>query len=218
MWRNLRDLRRQTFAPNLRPCPTLSSKPPPHPRPGARTVFCTAPGFGLLSFAGPDAESFLQGQLSNDIKALAPGALQLSSYNSPKGRMLATLLVWRDGADAFRALVAADLAETLRKRLAMFVLRAKVIVADLSAGHALIGLGGTGCARRSPRGAGRRARRRPCPRRRRGDSVALPDGRIVVVAALGHIAESLRTRLAQEAIEAPPRMPGAGSGFAPASR
>jgi len=35
--------------------------------------------------------------------------------------MLATLILWRDGNEAFRAVVAADLAESLRKRLSMYV-------------------------------------------------------------------------------------------------
>ena len=175
----------------------------PASRPGARTRLLHGPRLRpAVRSPDPTPKSFLQGQWSNDIKALAPGALQLSSYNSPKGRMLATLLVWRDGTDAFRALVAADITETLRKRLAMFVLRAKVVVADLSAGQVLFGLGGTGArdAVRAALGAvpdaghvlvGAEA-----------TSVALPDGRIVVVAALAH-EESLRTRLAQEAIEVP---------------
>jgi folate-binding protein YgfZ len=88
------------------------------------------PDIGVLGFDGPDAAAFLQGQLSNDVAALAVGQAQWTSYNSPKGRMLGSLLLWRAGADTLRAWLAADLAETLRKRLAMFVLRAKVVVTD----------------------------------------------------------------------------------------
>jgi folate-binding protein YgfZ len=162
-----------------------------------------APGLGLLSFAGPDAESFLQGQLSNDIQALAPGALQLSSYNSPKGRMLATLVVWRDGADSFCALVAADIAEALRKRLGMFVLRAKVVVADLTSAHSLIGLGGAGARDAVGAAFGTAPDAGHVVIGGEATSIALPDGRIVVVAGQA-VAESLRTRLAHEATEVPP--------------
>ncbi len=121
-----------------------SSEPPVAPPFVDKTAVSLCPDlpFGLLAFSGPDAEGFLQGQLSNDLKDLPPGVLQLSSHNSPKGRMLATLLIWRDGESSFRALVSADLAETLRKRLAMYVLRSKVSVLDLSASHALIGVAG----------------------------------------------------------------------------
>ncbi len=165
--------------------------------------FCADLPFGLLAFSGPDAEGFLQGQLSNDLKDLPTGVLQLSSHNSPKGRMLATLLIWRDGESSFRALVSADLAETLRKRLAMYVMRSKVSVLDLSASHALFGVGGAaaGDAVRAALGQA------PEPGRvligRILDAVALPDGRIVI-AAPGEIAESMRNKLAAVATEAPP--------------
>jgi folate-binding protein YgfZ len=97
---------------------------------------------GVLAFEGPDAAAFLQGQLSNDVSVMAPGAAQWSSYNSAKGRLLGTLLLWRAGPEAFRAWVAVDLAETLRKRLAMFVLRAKVTVRDQTSEGRRFGVAG----------------------------------------------------------------------------
>jgi tRNA-modifying protein YgfZ len=102
-----------------------------------------APGWGLLTFDGPDAASFLHGQLSTDVAGMAVGAARWSTYNSPKGRMLATLLLWRQAPDAFAAFVAADLAEALARRLSMFVLRAKVKVADRSGTGRRFGLAGT---------------------------------------------------------------------------
>jgi folate-binding protein YgfZ len=148
-------------------------------------VTCDVPDVALLGFEGPDAETFLQGQLSNDVTALLPGAVQWTSCNSPKGRMLATLLLWRDSPDAFRALVAADLAVALHKRLAMFVLRARVRIVDLTPGHAFFGAGGTGAA------VAVRAALGSCPAPGRatgtaaGTTVGFPDGRILVVAAIG---------------------------------
>ena len=100
------------------------------------------PGLGALAFEGPDAAAFLQGQLSNDVSVMAPGAAQWSSYNSAKGRLLGTLLLWRAGPEAFRAWVAADLAEPLRKRLSMFVLRAKVTVRDRTSESRRFGVAG----------------------------------------------------------------------------
>ena len=44
--------------------------------------------FGLLHFSGPDAQTFLQGQLSCDVAALQPLHATYGSYNTPKGRML----------------------------------------------------------------------------------------------------------------------------------
>ena len=52
--------------------------------------------FGLIQFAGADAAAFLQGQLSCDVNALLPGQAGYGSYNTPKGRMLASFLLWRE--------------------------------------------------------------------------------------------------------------------------
>jgi len=181
--------------------PSLADRPPDAPAPGTpAAVFCTAPELGLLAFSGPDAEPFLQGQLSNDLKTLAPGSVQLSSYNSAKGRMLATLLIWRDGPESFRALVAADLAETLRKRLSMFVLRSKLTVTDRSSADRVLGIGGARArdAVHAVFGAVPAAGHVQV-----GETttiVALPDGRLFVVAPAA-LAESLRSNLATAATE-----------------
>jgi folate-binding protein YgfZ len=108
-------------------------------------VVCPLDDLACLRFDGADAATFLQGQWSNDIQRLRDGTVQRSSYNSPKGRMLASLLVWRHAGNespAFEALVAADLAAGLAKRLSMYVLRAKVSVRDLSGELAWLGLAG----------------------------------------------------------------------------
>jgi folate-binding protein YgfZ len=109
-------------------------------------VACPASELGLLSIEGDDAPGFLHGQLSSDVSGLAPGRSHWSSYNSPKGRTLATLRVWRcagtGGPPRFGALVAADLAAPIAKRLAMFVLRSKVRISDDTGRFALFGVGG----------------------------------------------------------------------------
>jgi folate-binding protein YgfZ len=88
------------------------------------------PALATIRVSGADAAAFLHSQLSSDVKALAANRGQYSSYNSPKGRMLATLIVWRPDED-YCLVVAADLADAIRKRLTMFVLRSKVVlVAD----------------------------------------------------------------------------------------
>src|SRR6266496_4049090 len=99
-----------------------------------------------LRIEGEDAREFLQNQLSSDVHALSAGSSQWSSYNSPKGRMLASLRLWRDpapeAANEFGALMASDMAATISKRLSMFVLRAKARISNQATTHALIGVGG----------------------------------------------------------------------------
>ncbi|MFM9971504.1 MAG: YgfZ/GcvT domain-containing protein [Burkholderiales bacterium] len=95
----------------------------------------------MLEFAGEDAEAFLQGQLSCDVKALAQGAVTLGSYNTAKGRMLASFFLLRAG-ERFLMLLSADIAATIQKRLTMFILRAKVKITQLQDTLVLLGLSG----------------------------------------------------------------------------
>jgi len=98
------------------------------------------PEWGLIHATGADAEAFLHGQLTNDLLGLPAGAAQWSAYCSAKGRMYAGFLVWRDGAGGFYLAVDRALIAGLVKRLRMFVLRAKVAIADLSDAWTVRGL------------------------------------------------------------------------------
>jgi tRNA-modifying protein YgfZ len=89
------------------------------------TVVAPLTHLALIRATGADAAAFLQGQLSNDVRQLGDGRAQLSSYNSPKGRMLAVLHLLRAGDGILLELDRAVL-ETVLKRLRMFVLRSKV--------------------------------------------------------------------------------------------
>jgi folate-binding protein YgfZ len=110
-------------------------------------VVCDIAPLAVLAVTGLNAATFLHGQLSSDVTGLGLDACQYTSYNSPGGRMLANFVLWRAGAgpaDGFRALLPADIAEPVRRRLALFVLRAKVSLSDLSPGFARFGVGGPG--------------------------------------------------------------------------
>src|SRR3954469_25519621 len=48
---------------------------------------------GKLALTGPDAKSFLNGQVSNEIEALEPGSGCYAALLTPKGKMLADLRV-----------------------------------------------------------------------------------------------------------------------------
>lgn len=151
------------------------------------TCFAHLDSTGCLRFEGPDAAAFLQGQLSNDVATLAIGDAQWTSYNSPKGRMLASMLLWRASEDVFRAFVASDLAETLRKRLAMFVLRAKVKVNGDPLPPCLIGMTGTDAPATALRVVREARENAPDVARAGGpdDAIAVvtsPDGRALIVA------------------------------------
>ena len=107
-------------------------------------VVCDLAALSVIAIEGPDAASFLQGQLSSDVNALTEDRCQLSTHNSPKGRMLANFVLWREPGPRYFALLPGDLAESARKRLGMYVLRAKVTLRDASADTVRLGIGGPG--------------------------------------------------------------------------
>lgn len=88
------------------------------------------PFFGIVRVSGEDRAAFMHGQLSNAINHLAEGSACYATYNTPKGRVLANMLVLNRGSDLL-LVMAADLTEAIVKRLRMFVLRAKVVFEPL---------------------------------------------------------------------------------------
>ena len=96
---------------------------------------------GLILASGADASTFLQGQLSNDIALVSGSRAQLAAYCTPKGRVLATLLLWKTGNDYVLEL-SRELCAPTRERLQMYVLRSRVQLTDASDRTALIGLAG----------------------------------------------------------------------------
>jgi tRNA-modifying protein YgfZ len=98
--------------------------------------------WGLIRAHGADSASFLQGQLTNDVMSLPAGQARLAGYCSPKGRLLASFIVWRDAEGDLLLACSADLLAATLKRLSMFVMRAKCQLSDASADLALWGLSG----------------------------------------------------------------------------
>ena len=83
------------------------------------------PFFGLIRVSGEERTSFLHNQFSNDINNLPVGQACLATYNTAKGRVIATLLVLKRENDILLTL-AADLCSVVSKKLQMYVLRSKV--------------------------------------------------------------------------------------------
>jgi hypothetical protein len=99
---------------------------------------------GLIAVAGEDAASFLHNQLTNDVAHLGTTEARLAGYCTPKGRLQATFLMWRDAEAVYLQLPRAIQAP-LQKRLTMFVLRSKAKLRDATDEAryaAVLGLGG----------------------------------------------------------------------------
>ena len=99
----------------------------------------------LVAVTGDDATAFLQGQLTNDVEALKPGQAQWNGWCSAKGRLLATFLLVKR-PDGYVAVLPAEIAPAIAKRLGMFVLRSKVKIRDASGELERYGLAGPGAA------------------------------------------------------------------------
>lgn len=83
------------------------------------------PFFGLIRVNGEDSTTFLHNQLSNDINNLPIGQACLATYNTAKGRVIATILVLKRENDLL-LIIAADQSAALLKKLQMYVMRSKV--------------------------------------------------------------------------------------------
>lgn len=95
----------------------------------------------LIRVQGIEAQSFLQGQLSNDIRLVTDSHSQMSAYCNPKGRMLAIFRIFKYN-DTYLLQLPAALAETTLKRLGMFILRAKVTLAAVGPDLVSFGIAG----------------------------------------------------------------------------
>lgn len=98
---------------------------------------------GLLSASGEDAETFLQGQFTNDVRQATLAQGQYSAHCTPKGRMLANFFLWRE-EDGYRLQLPSTMLEGVAKRLSMYVLRSKVKVGDISDSVVRLGVAGAG--------------------------------------------------------------------------
>ena len=85
----------------------------------------------IATVTGDDAQTFLQGQLSNDITHLSQDTPhQLSAYCNPKGRVLALFHVFRSDDTYFLAAPCAIMDKVV-PRLKMFIMRSAVEIKPL---------------------------------------------------------------------------------------
>ncbi|MEH6457897.1 MAG: folate-binding protein [Cocleimonas sp.] len=86
---------------------------------------------GLIKVNGADAESFLQNQLTNDIRNVSETSHQASAWCSPKGRIIANFRIFKRD-DAFYLALSRDMIEHVMKKLRMYVMMSKVVIEDVS--------------------------------------------------------------------------------------
>lgn len=81
--------------------------------------------FALIRVSGDDAASFLQGQLTQDVRKLDRAPALLGAWCNAKGRVIAVMRILKMD-QAIGLILPRELAEIAVKRLSMYRLRAKV--------------------------------------------------------------------------------------------
>jgi len=109
------------------------------------SIICDLSHLGLLQIQGEDAITFLQGQVTNDVKQLDGHVAHYTAYCSPKGRMLALFLAFAH-YDHVHLQLPKELVASIAKRLKMYVMRSKVEIIDVSESIIKIGLSGQNAA------------------------------------------------------------------------
>lgn len=92
----------------------------------------TTISYATIAVSGADATGFLQGQLTADLRALAPGDRTLAAWCNPKGRVICVFRL-RVTDEGYRLSLPEALAADVERRLTMFRFRSKV---DFSVGTA----------------------------------------------------------------------------------
>lgn len=96
----------------------------------------------VLDVRGPDAQSFLQGQLSQDLKLLPQRGALLAGLHNPQGRVIALLRLLHLATDHVLVVLPADLARDVRQHLLRYVLRAKLTIEQAGSTWRVYGVGG----------------------------------------------------------------------------
>jgi folate-binding protein YgfZ len=104
-------------------------------------ILCDLSDLTTLAVSGDDALTFLQGQVTNDVNLLGSDKAHYSGYCSPKGRLLALFLAYRQ-AEAIHLQFNGELAEPIANRLKMYVMRSKVKLDNIGDDIVKLGISG----------------------------------------------------------------------------
>ena len=92
---------------------------------------CAGDELGLILVSGKDARDFLQNQLSNDVDFIDESSYQLSSYSTPKGRLVGIFRVVRI-SNGYILVTTRAMVLPLLQRLYHYIVQSEVTLADAS--------------------------------------------------------------------------------------
>jgi folate-binding protein YgfZ len=124
------------------------------------TVVAPLADRGVVSLSGPDAVDFLDNLATNDLAGMEMGDARFAGLLTPQGKILFEFFALRTDDGWLLETLAAKVGDLI-KRLTMYKLRAKVVLADVSADYAIAAAWGPappavseGWCFADPRGAG----------------------------------------------------------------
>lgn len=95
---------------------------------------------GKLLVSGADAPGFLQGQLTNDVEAIAPGEGCYAALLDRKGHMQADMRVLRIGPDRLWVDLEPEGTETVGRHLSLYRVGQEVEIANLTEDRAIVSI------------------------------------------------------------------------------
>jgi tRNA-modifying protein YgfZ len=95
---------------------------------------------GKLIVSGPEAPEYLQGQLTNDVEALAPGEGQYAALLDRKGHLQADMRVLRISAEEIWIDTEPEALAAARRHLEMYKIGREAAIAELTAKRAILSL------------------------------------------------------------------------------
>jgi folate-binding protein YgfZ len=107
----------------------------------AATIAVPLVDSALIRATGEDSATFLHNLMTNDVTGIPADGVRYAGFCTPKGRLLATFLIWHEGADLWLQTVA-DVQPAMQKNLSMYILRSKAKLHDGNAERVQIGLAG----------------------------------------------------------------------------
>jgi folate-binding protein YgfZ len=85
----------------------------------------------ILEVSGTDSVTYLQGQLTNDIKLLDKQSFMFAAHLNNKGRMLANFIITKVAENTYHLISNKSIISKVLPRLKMYVLRSNVVMREL---------------------------------------------------------------------------------------
>lgn len=105
---------------------------------------CDGSLFSVVKLYGKDAQSYLNGQTSHKVTEIVSGSGHASSYNTPKGKTIALIDIFRYGTDYYIVLTA-HAADLLIKTMDMYLFAEDVQLEKLDTHGSILILGHEEC-------------------------------------------------------------------------